>query len=275
MLVFLVNCILFIVIGLQLPEVCRQVTHQSLGKLIAYGAIASAVVIVIRPIWVFPATWLPRLLSKRLRLRDPIPPWRQVFIVSWSGMRGVVSLAAVLALPLTLNNGQPFPHRDLLIFLTFCVIFSTLVLQGLTLPYIVRRLGVKERPNDKHERDARLKVAHAALEHLNKLGQEKHAHEAALQRVTAIYQERIHHLNDALAEVLGWSNDREQLIATRRMLLEGLGAERRELIKLRRERQIDEELMHKIEHEMRSEEHTSELQSHLNLVCRLLLEKKK
>jgi CPA1 family monovalent cation:H+ antiporter len=253
-LVFLLNCILFIVIGLQLPEIMAELGQYSTGQLIGYGALSSAVVILVRPVWVFPATWLPRLLSKRLRQRDPIPSWRHVMIVAWSGMRGVVSLAAALALPITFANGRPLPQRSLVIFLTFCVILSTLVFQGLSLPFLVRWLGVKERHEDKHERNARLKLAHAALVHLNQVARQNPRHEKALQQITAQYQERIQDLNDDLAEVLGWSDHREHWIATRHLRLESLEAERRELIKLRREHQVNEELMHQIERELDLEE---------------------
>ncbi len=254
MLVFLLNCALFIVIGLQLPEVVQNLGQRSLAQAILYGAGTSLLVIVIRPIWVFPATWLPRLLSKRLRARDPIPPWQAIAIVAWSGMRGVVSLAAALALPLALANGRPFPQRDLVIFLTFCVILATLVFQGLTLPMLIRVLRVKAPPGDGHEREARLKLAHAALSHLNKLAEQKHLNEEALQRVTGVYEDRIAHLDDDLAEVLGWSPKRERAVASRRLWLEAIDAERRELIKLRREHKLDEELMHRIEREMDLEE---------------------
>jgi Na+/H+ antiporter len=254
MLVFLLNCILFIVIGLQLPEVVGKLGQYTTGQLAAYGAITSAVVILVRPVWVFPASWLPRLLSKRLRERDPIPPARQIMIVAWSGMRGVVSLAAALALPMTFSNGQPFPQRNFVIFLTFCVILSTLVLQGLSLPLIVRWLGVSERHDETHERNARLKLAHAALAHLNKVAEQKSRHEGALQQITSVYQDRIEDLTDELAEVLGWSDHREQWVASRRLRLETLEAERSELIKLRRGHQVNEELMHKIERELDLEE---------------------
>ena len=254
MLVFLVNCVLFILIGLELPEVVGQLSEFSRGQLLAYGAIVSSVVILVRPIWVFPAAWLPRLLSRRLRERDPIPSWRIISVVAWSGMRGVVSLAAALALPTTLPNGQAFPYRSLLVFLTFCVILSTLVLQGLSLPLAVHWLGVKERHDGEHERKARLKLAQAALAHLNKLAAQNPRHEKALQHVSAGYQERIQDLTDDLAEVLGWSDHREHWVAIRRLRLETLEAERRELIKLRREHQVNEELMHKLERELDLEE---------------------
>jgi NhaP-type Na+/H+ or K+/H+ antiporter len=208
----------------------------------------------VRPVWVFPATWLPRLFSKRLRRRDPIPPWRNVMIVAWSGMRGVVSLAAALALPNTFANGRVLPLRSLVIFLTFCVILSTLVLQGLSLPLLVRWLGVTERHEDKHERNARLRLAHAALEHLTRSAEQNPRHEKAVQQISARYRERIADLNDELAEVLGWSDHREHWIASRRLRLESLEAERRELIRLRREHQVNEELMHQIERELDLEE---------------------
>ena len=254
MLVFLLNCILFIIIGLDLPEIVGELGNYSWGQLIAYGALASGVVILVRPIWVFPATWLPRRLSKRLRERDPLPPWRYVMVIAWSGMRGVVSLAAALALPMTFGDGRPMPQRSLVIFLTFCVILSTLVFQGLSLPLLIRWLGVRERREEKHERDARLKLAHAALTYLNQLAEQNPRHEKALQEVTAHYQERIQDLNDELAEVLGWSDHREHWVAARRLRLDTLEAERRELIKLRREHQVNEELMHQIERELDLEE---------------------
>jgi CPA1 family monovalent cation:H+ antiporter len=254
LLVFLLNCVLFVLIGLDLRQVLGTLSQYSLGRLIAYGAIASGLVILIRPIWVFPATWLPRLLSRRIRQRDPIPPWQNVTIVSWSGMRGVVSLAAALALPRFLAPGRPLPGRELVIFLSFCVILSTLVFQGLSLPLLIRWLGVKERKSEERGRDAKLRIAHAALARLNSLAEEAKANEPALERVIAIYQERINHLNDSLAATLGWSPEHERLIATRRLWLQALIGERQELVKLRRTHAIDEELMHEIEHELDLEE---------------------
>ncbi len=254
LLVFLLNCALFILIGLQLPQVVTGPGHLPWWKLGFYGTVVSAVVIVVRPLWVFPATWIPRLLSKKLRERDPLPPWQSVAIIGWSGMRGVVSLAAALALPEVFADGRVFPERDLIIFLSFCVILSTLVVQGLTLPFLVRWLGVKEKRDENHEREVRLKVLHAALARLNKMGKEPGHHEAALQRVTKIYEQRVQHHSDQLANELGWSSDRERWVHTRRLLLEALTAERRELIKLHRENHVDDEVMRRIEREMDLEE---------------------
>lgn len=249
LLVFILNCVLFILIGLQLPEVVREQMDYSTRQLILYGAIASAVVILIRPVWVFAGAWLPRVLIKKLGERDPMPPWQHIAIISWSGMRGVVSLAAALALPMTLG-GRPFPGRGLVIFLTFCVILATLVFQGLTLPWLICALGVRERKDEDMERDARVKIARAALARLNRIAQQSTVTEAVMERLTGIYQERINHFNDQVAATLGWSPDHARLLDTRRLWLEALNAERSELVKLRREHKIDEELMHQIENEI-------------------------
>ncbi len=142
MVVFLLNGIIFILIGLQLPAVVGGLRSESWFALLLHAAAVSATVVLTRILWVFPATYLPRLISKRIRARDPHPAWQPVAIIAWSGMRGVVSLAAALALPLSTAAGAPFPGRNEIIFLSFCVILVTLVFQGLTLPLLVRALGI-------------------------------------------------------------------------------------------------------------------------------------
>jgi len=164
MVVFLLNGFVFIVIGLQLPGILRGLHAESLFSPIQNALIISAAVILIRIAWVLPATYLPRLLSKKLRRKDLIPPWQQVTVVAWSGMRGVVSLAAAFALPLALTDGTTFPGRNYILFLTFSVILATLVLQGLTLPLLIRKLRIKgDNVTDEEERSARLEANQAAL----------------------------------------------------------------------------------------------------------------
>src|SRR5436190_6274472 len=140
MVEFLLNGFVFILIGLQLPEVLRALSHNSISipRLVWYALLISLAVILIRLLWVFPAAYLPRLLSKKLRQRDPYPSWRHVTILAWTGMRGVVSLAAAMALPITMQDGRPFPGRDLILFLTFLVILGTLVVHGVMLPPLFR-----------------------------------------------------------------------------------------------------------------------------------------
>ena len=166
MVEFLLNGFVFILIGLQLPEVLHALSGHEIPihRLIWYALLISLAVILVRILWVFPAAYLPRLLFKKIRQRDPYPSWRHVTIIGWTGMRGVVSLAAALALPLTIQNGEPFPGRDLILFLTFIVILATLVVQGLSLPMLIRWLGVKDDGSmEKEEREARLKANQSAL----------------------------------------------------------------------------------------------------------------
>ena len=165
--IFTINGFAFMLIGLQLPSILHSLAAYSPLTLAGWGLAISLTVIVARIVWVFPATYLPRRLSARIRASDPYPSPRAVFVVSWAGMRGAVSLAAALALPL---EPRPFPDRDLVIFLTFCVIVATLVGQGLSLPWVVRRLGVVATDGpDTEEAHARLAAVEAALTRLDDL----------------------------------------------------------------------------------------------------------
>src|SRR5262249_45411482 len=154
----------FILIGLQLPDVLHNLSGYSTPQLVWYATAISIAVILVRILWVFPASYLPRFFSRNLRARDPYPAWQHVAVVGWTGMRGVVSLAAALAVPLTIQDQTPFPDRDLILFLTFMVILATLVVQGLSLPMLIRWLGIEDdRSADKEEWGARLKANQAAL----------------------------------------------------------------------------------------------------------------
>src|SRR5262249_12702090 len=140
LLVFVLNGVIFVLIGLQLRAIRDAGLIESPAQLLVFGAAISLVAILIRLLWVPLATLMPRLLSPALRRRDPMPPWSTVFVVAWTGMRGIVSLAAALALPLTTARGEPLPSRDSIIVITFEVILATLVVQGLTLSPLIRRL---------------------------------------------------------------------------------------------------------------------------------------
>ncbi|MBA4187839.1 MAG: Na+/H+ antiporter [Planctomycetaceae bacterium] len=141
---FLLNSLIFILIGLAIRPVLESIDgHHSFDEVALATATISAVVIFTRLVWMYPAAYIPRWLDRRfLSSHDAYPPWRSVTVVGWTGMRGVVSLAAALALPRTCVNGSPFPEREMIQFLTFGVIFVTLVGQGLTLPLVIRVLGV-------------------------------------------------------------------------------------------------------------------------------------
>jgi monovalent cation/hydrogen antiporter len=250
MIEFLLNGFIFLLIGLQLPEVLRHLSGHPQSQLLWYAAEISLAVIVVRILWVFPATYLPRLLFKSLRQRDPYPSWRNVAVVAWTGMRGVVSLAAALALPFTLDNGRPFPGRELILFLTFVVILVTLVFQGLTLPLLIKWLKVKEDSSDEQEeREARLKANQAALSRLNDLAMSEHVDEATLDRMRAEYEDRIAQLEQPGN---GGGSPGGGLFSSHyeRLAREALKQERRTIIELRNQRIINDEVLRRIQRDL-------------------------
>lgn len=148
---FLLNGFIFILIGLQLPGILKQLTHYKLSELIGYGLIISLVTILVRIVWVFTGAYSFKLFSRNSREKYQDDTWKNVLIVAWTGTRGVISMAAALALPLTLYNGKTFPQRPLILFISFVVIFVTLVVQGFSLPLLIRLLGVK--PSNKDDKE--------------------------------------------------------------------------------------------------------------------------
>jgi CPA1 family monovalent cation:H+ antiporter len=252
MVEFLLTGFVFILIGLQLPEVLGALSGNSIPirQLVRYALLISLAVILIRILWVFPATYLPRLLSRKLRKRDPYPSWKHVTILAWTGMRGVVSLAAAMALPLATQDGSPFPGRDLILFLTFIVILATLVVQGLSLPLLIRGLGVEDDGSmEKEEREARLKANQAALARLEKLEQSDPAKEDALQRLRIEYEDHIRQVEGAEPESAGtplrrFSSEYERLSHL------ALDQERRTIIQLRNQDVINDEVLRRIQRDI-------------------------
>ena len=155
LVIYLIEGLLFLLTGFQMRLLYEKSKAFPLDDILLATALVAAIIIVARFAWVYPATYLPRLLSKRLRARDPSPPWQWVFILAFTGVRGAVSLAAALALPFALPSGEAFPYRDLILFVAFGVIFITLVGLGLGLPPVVRWLGVAEAGRNEHRRGAR------------------------------------------------------------------------------------------------------------------------
>jgi CPA1 family monovalent cation:H+ antiporter len=172
--IFLLNGIIFILIGLQLPSIIKALDKYSFHQLLSYGLLISLVTILIRIVWVFTGAYHQKLFARRkktpsagITAPEEESPWKNVLIVAWTGTRGVVSLATALALPLTLKNGDPFPERDIILFLAFVVIFITLVVQGLTLPLLIRLLGVKVHHDPRlEERELDLVMTNRIIDHL-------------------------------------------------------------------------------------------------------------
>ena len=252
MVEFILNGFVFILIGLQLPEVLRALSGHEIPihQLVWYALFISFAAILIRILWVFPAAYVPRLLFKSIRQRDPYPKWQHVTIIAWTGMRGVVSLAAALAIPLTIQSGGPFPDRDLILFLTFIVILATLVVQGLSLPPLIRWLGVKDDGSmEKEEREARLKANQAALARLNEIAEREPAKADALQRLRVEYEDHIRQVEGAEPGSAGtplrlFSSEFERLSH------EALQQERRTILQLRNEDAISDEVLRRIQRDI-------------------------
>jgi Na+/H+ antiporter len=249
---FVLNALLFALIGLQLPGILDTLSGRSTATLIGYAAAVTAAVIAARFLWVVPGTYLTARFRRR---RRPIQePGKAAILLSWSGMRGAVSLAAALALPLTTNSGQPFPNRSLIIFLTFGVIFGTLVLQGLTLPAVVKTLGIEDEGRaEKEETKARLYAAEAALARLEELAEEDWVREDTLERLRGLFgfrRERFRSRFDPESD--GAIEDRSA--AYQRLTRELLDAERNAVFELRRNGRIDDAVMRRVVRDLDLEE---------------------
>jgi monovalent cation/hydrogen antiporter len=258
LITFLLNGLIFILIGLQLDSVVEGLDEYTAGQIISYAVLVSLTVILVRMIWVFPATYVPRWTIRRIRERDPPPPWRSVSVIAWTGMRGVISLAAALALPFQTAAGVPFPDRNLIIFLTFCVILATLVVQGLSLPVLIRALGLEDdHIGDKEETHGRIRIAEAALERLDELVDEDWVREDTAERIRGLYTYR----RDRFASRFEGDPDgvEERSAAYQHLMVELLGAQRLRLVTMRDEGSIGDEVMHRIERDLDLEESRLEL----------------
>jgi monovalent cation/hydrogen antiporter len=246
---YVLNGLVFVLIGLQLPAIRASIRGYSLSSLLVDGAIFSALLILLRIIWVFPGAavaWLVR--TRLLHQHEKLPRARASFVLGWTGMRGVVSLAAALALPALLADGSPFPQRDFIVFLTFCVICVTLVLQGITLPPLIRALGLAggSGPNCE-EQEARRIVIAAAVSHL-KDAKEKDTPEAA-----AVYEDLTRHYDQRLASLEHGGDGQEHPAPHDRHLelsLEALRVERETAVGLRDEGRINDDILRRIEREL-------------------------
>jgi monovalent cation/hydrogen antiporter len=251
---FLINGTVFILIGAQLRTVLDSLEEYSAGELIGLAVAVSATVILVRILWVYPGTYVPRALSAAIRAREPYPTPRNVFIVSWAGMRGVVSLAAALALPLTLVDGvTPFPQRDLIIFLAFAVILATLVGQGLTLPFFIRRLRIVADSGEAHEEaHARMTTAEAAVERIDQLEKEWPGHLELIDALRAQYTHQASHLDPHQVDTLNESE--RELFEHRQIRNAVVDAEREALLQMRERGAVTDEVFRRVERDLDLEE---------------------
>ena len=246
-LVFVLNSLLFVLIGMQLPGILDDLPAPA-GDLALYAAAVCATVIVVRIAWTFVTSVVPRL-------GNPPPNRREVALIGWMGMRGAVSLAAALAIPLETETGAPFPHRDLIIFLVFTVILATLVIQGLSLPLVIRLLGVEADDSQAvyEENKARVSAARAALAHIDALAREGTVSEDALERARGLYRYRDRRFSARFDDEMDdrWENRTADWVRITHSII---GAQRAALEELRREGVISDDVMRRVEFELDLEE---------------------
>jgi CPA1 family monovalent cation:H+ antiporter len=246
---FVLNGLVFLLIGLQLPWILSSIHGYSHTQMIIDGCLFSLVLIVLRLIWVFPGSWLANFVHCRLHhTKQKLPAAREVFVIGWTGMRGVVSLAAALALPEVLADGKPFPQRDFLVFLTFCVILVTLVLQGITLAPLVRLLGLEgSGEQDGEEQEARRIVLEAAVAYLETIKVERD------EVSDEIFDDLIGHYRHKIASLSPAEADQEHVAhhySFQEISRETTRVERDTAVRLRNEGRINDQVLRRIEREL-------------------------
>lgn len=252
---YILNGLIFILIGLQLRVIMEGIGGYSTGSLLLWGGIVSFVVIIVRFLWVVPATMLPRYFSKRIRTTEAFDK-RNLVVFGWAGMRGVVSMAAALAIPLTLPDGTDFPHRNLIIYLVFCVILSTLVVLGLTLPWIIKKLKIEPYSIYAEEYEVRNKIVSETIAHIEStyaLLQDE-----LLNNIKSKYEVKFNRLQKTELPSHYFGNG--ELLSTNifneytQLQIDLLNVERRKIGELHKEGRVNEDILRKIERELDLEE---------------------
>ena len=263
-LTFVLNGIVFVLLGLQLPYVIGEIGGMSRMVLLEYGAGFSAVIIAVRMAWVYGETYIAYAVRRWVRkIEAPQPEPRSLFVIGWGGMRGVLSLAAAVSLPFTLPDGKTFPQRSMIIYLAFCLIVATLVVQGLTLPWLIRTLGLSQVGHiNSEEQEARRVLLREALVHLDRTRTKNRDQSAMLGELIAGYQRRL----DAIPVE---REERPQGLVDQakrnNAILAVLQIEREALIRLRSEGQIDDDVLRTLQRELDLEEsrvHTGSIVMH-------------
>jgi monovalent cation/hydrogen antiporter len=259
-LTFLLNATLFLLIGLQLNTILDGLTGYSTGELLGYAVLISAAVIGMRILWTFTMPYAIRALDRRPSQRERRMGPGPRLVAAWSGMRGAVSLAAALALPLETDAGAPLPERDLILFLTFAVILATLVLQGLTLPSLIRALGVRDDGVDREREElrARLAAAHAALDALDELVEEDWTRDDTIERMRGMYRYRLRRFG-ARAGKAPDDGYEDRSLSYQHAVRAVIAAQHRAVVDLRNEGEIADDVMREIERELDLEEERLEI----------------
>lgn len=246
-LVFVMNGLIFLLIGLQLPSITQQLGDISIGRAIWYGLAISILLIVTRLVCALGASIFTRFMSNFITVADANPGWRSPLVIGWAGMRGVVSLAAALSIPLVINKTQPFPYRNLILFITFVVILVTLVLQGLTLPWLIKKVKPEDRsaamPEQKQELVIQKKIADASLKYLQETYGVDRVDNEYLDNLLARLQIDLKFFDQDFDEL--HNSDDNQLLSYQRIYLQLLEQQRQLLYKMNRHAEFDEDVIRK------------------------------
>jgi len=248
---FLLNGVVFIITGLEVPLLLRALAPAPAIRLVGIGIVVSVVLAVVRALWIFPTAFLAPLVRG-----EPRPPrlLAHSLVLSWAGMRGVVSLAVALALPLTLPDGGPFPAREALLIVTLTVIVLTLLGQGLTLPWLIRRLRLGTDPERREEEaSARQQLVEAATRRIDQLYPVWPGHRPLLDRLRDTYQHRSEHV-ERQRDASGSGEEDQELIEHREIRRTVIDSEREALLRLRAEGAIDDDVLRTLERELDLEE---------------------
>ncbi|ATN05931.1 Na+/H+ antiporter [Chryseobacterium indologenes] len=252
-LIFVMNALVFVLIGLELPDIVNGLGEISVVKGIEYGLIISCIVIVVRLLWIYPVAHIPRWLSEKAR-RDPSPGWKNPLIIGWAGMRGVVSLATALSIPVMMNSQAEFPMRNLIIFITFVVIFVTLVFQGLTLPLIIKltKIGEIDHILPSHEQQAgiQMRLDKLAVDKLNHEYKESLDTNSLVGNLKKMLENDIHLHQNHLASIEMCTNRQNDMKEYHQIMLDIFALQRKELFRMKREKQYSDDEIRKAESQL-------------------------
>lgn len=252
-LIFVMNALVFVLIGLELPDIINGLGETSVMEGVKYGLIISAIVIVVRLLWIYPVAHIPRWISKKVR-QDASPGWKNPLIIGWAGMRGVVSLATALSIPVMMNDQTDFPMRNLIIFITFVVIFVTLVFQGLTLPLIIKLTKIEELdailPSHEQQAGIQIRLDSLAVNVLNEKYESNINSNGLVENFkNTIENDIILHQNH-LSSLEMCSNRQSDMKEYHEIMLDIFALQRKELFKMKREKQFSDDEIRKAESQL-------------------------
>lgn len=254
-LIFIINCFAFTLIGIELPAVIHNLGSYSVIAIIGYSLAVILTLFIVRLIWVYSAAYLPRKLIPAIARKDPMPSWQMLFTLSWANMRGIISLAAVLAIPTHTITGALFPDRNVFIFITYCVIVATLLIPTLSLPFLIRVFKLIEDPAEKvqEEARARIRALEGVLGKLCEMTRDEELPETIFEEFRNHFQRRLKTIQTHLHE-LPYSTVNKDYKTFKKLTLAAIANERVTLLELRKSGEIHNEVFHKISDELDLEE---------------------